>query len=103
MIQVIASAKQELSIICQRRNVRRLAVFGSATGDHFDAATSDLDFVVDFAPMTPRQHADSFFGLNDDLAALFQRPVDLIEWAPIRNPIFRQSVLATQIPLFDAA
>ena len=92
-----------LAAICAKRRVRRLALFGSATGDHFDPATSDLDFLVEFQPLPPVQHADKYFGLMEDLQQLFGMPVDLVELSPIRNPYFRQAIEETEMVLYDAA
>ncbi|PKL63554.1 MAG: hypothetical protein CVV31_00445 [Methanomicrobiales archaeon HGW-Methanomicrobiales-2] len=85
----------EIARTARRRRVRRLGVFGSATGDRFDPAVSDIDFVVEFEPMTPAEHAEAYFGLAEDLARLFCREVDLVERSAIRNPIFRESVDGT--------
>jgi predicted nucleotidyltransferase len=89
--------------ICVRHRVRRLSVFGSATTPGFDPATSDVDLLVEFDKMPPAEHADHYFGLQEDLEALLERPVDLVEPGPIRNPYFRQSVEATKVLLFEAA
>jgi hypothetical protein len=32
-------------------------------GESRRASTSDLDLLVEFEPMTPSEHADSYFGL----------------------------------------
>jgi len=53
----------DLAALCAKYRVRQLALFGSALGEEFDPATSDLDFLVEFYPMTPKQHADSYFVL----------------------------------------
>jgi len=50
MIADIASHREELRELCRRFHVRRLDLFGSATGDDFDPARSDLDFLVEFEP-----------------------------------------------------
>lgn len=85
----------EIAHAARRRRVRRLGVFGSATGDRFDPAASDIDFVVEFEPMTPAEHAEAYFGLADDLARIFCREIDLVARSAIRNPIFRESVEGT--------
>ncbi len=41
----------------------RLALFGPALRDDFDPVRSDLDFVVEFAPMNPGKYAEEYFGL----------------------------------------
>jgi hypothetical protein len=44
-----------------------------------------------------------YFGLQEDLEALLELPVDLVEPGPIRNPYFKQSVEASKVLLFEAA
>jgi predicted nucleotidyltransferase len=89
--------------LCGKYHVRRLALFGSATSQHFDPIRSDLDVLVEFQPMPPAQHADSYFGLMEDLQRLFGRPIDLIELSSIRNPYLRRAIIASQVTLYDAA
>ncbi len=52
--------------------------------------------------MPPAQHADSYFGLWEELERLFGVPVDLVEAAPIRNPYFLETVQATKETLYVA-
>jgi len=86
----------EIARIAARHRVRRLGIFGSAaTGDRFDPASSDIDFVVEFEPMTPVEHARAYFGLAEDLTRAFGREVDLVELSAVRNPIFRRAVEET--------
>jgi len=61
MNRIIDEKKTHLEDICRRRRVRRLHIFGSAVSEGFDPAHSDLDFLVEFYPMTPTEHADSYF------------------------------------------
>ena len=102
MIAQIEEHRAELAELCRRHHVLRLAVFGSATRDDFDAERSDLDFLVDFEPLPPGGYADAFFGLLESLERLFGRPVDLVVASAIRNPYFRESVLTTQELLYAA-
>jgi len=93
----------DIAAVCRRRRVKRLEVFGSAIGDAFDPNTSDIDFIVEFERMSPPEHTESYFGLAEDLEALFGRPVDLIEPSAIRNPFFRQSVEENEVLVYAAA
>ena len=88
--------------ICTRRHVQRLAVFGSAARDGFDLSASDADVLVEFELMPPAQHADCYFGLQEDLEALFGLSVDVVEAAPIANPSFRESVERTKVVVYEA-
>jgi uncharacterized protein len=92
----------DISGLCDRYGVVRLGLFGSAARDGFDETKSDIDFLVDFSPMKPAEHAESYFGLYEDLERLFSTPVDLVEWSSIRNPYFRESVEESHVVLYDA-
>jgi uncharacterized protein len=101
--RIIQQNLKEITRICTYRKVRRLAVFGSATGDRFDPEKSDLDLLVEFEKMQPADHAEHYFGLAEDLERLLNRPVDLVETRPIRNPYFRKSLEDTQVEIYAAA
>ncbi|MCG6920868.1 MAG: nucleotidyltransferase domain-containing protein [Acidobacteria bacterium] len=95
--------KSQIADLCERHHVRRLSVFGSAVGESFDPGRSDVDLLVEFDVMPPRERADHFFGLQEDLEALLGAAVDLVEPGPIRNPHFRDAVEASRVLLFEAA
>ncbi|MEQ8766415.1 MAG: hypothetical protein RL885_21055 [Planctomycetota bacterium] len=93
MIELIENNRAELATLCERYHVSRLELFGSATDpSRFDAAKSDVDFLVAFLPLEPGQHADAYFGLLEGLRELLGRPVDLVVDRAIRNRYFRQAV-----------
>lgn len=102
MNRVIEEKRRELELVCRRRHVRRIELFGSATRPDFDPASSDLDFLVTFEDLDPNSYADTYFGLLEDLQKLFQRPVDLVVESSIRNPYFRQAVEATRTLVYAA-
>lgn len=94
---------QPVRELCERHRVLRLALFGSAAHGAFDPASSDLDFVVEFdSALSPSEHADAYFGLIDDLQALFGVPIDLVEEQTIRNPYLREAIEETQQVLYAA-
>ena len=95
--RLIEEKREELECVCRRRRVHRVELFGSAVRPdfdpaRFDAANSDLDFLVTFQELDLNQYADAYFGLLEDLQALFQRPVDLVVAFAIHNHYFRQAV-----------
>ncbi|MGE0666350.1 MAG: nucleotidyltransferase family protein [Sphingomonadales bacterium] len=93
----------ELKALCIQHHVVRLSLFGSAARDDFDPATSDLDFLVEFAEMRPGELSRAYFDLADALQRLFGRKVDLVTEGTLRNPYRRASILADKQPLYDAA
>ncbi len=102
MNAVVERKRSELLDICRRHRVQRMELFGSAAGARFDPAHSDLDFLVSFQQLGLNEYADAYFGLLEDLQALFQRPVDLVVADAIQNPYFRQAVDATRVLLYAA-
>jgi hypothetical protein len=103
MIPDLEEQRAAVERACQRYRVKRLEVFGSAaTGGGFDVATSDLDFLVEFLPVDPSEHARAYFGLLEALQGIFHRPVDLVETRAIRNPYFLQAISQTRTVLYAA-
>lgn len=102
MHAIIEARRSALADLCRRFHVRRLEVFGSATTDRFNLATSDLDFLVEFEPMAPESYADAYFGLLEGLEGLFARPIDLVSPRAIRNPYLAAGVDATRQTIYAA-
>ena len=100
MIALIERRRVELAEICRRYHVTALEIFGSATTGKWDAARSDLDFLVQFEPLEPGRLFDCFFDLKASLESLFGCPVDLVSPRAIRNPYFLESVNRTRQVLY---
>lgn len=102
MNNLIEPKRAKLNELCRQHRVRRLHLFGSAVQGRFDPARSDLDFLVEFDPMTPSEYAAAFFGLREQLAALFGTPIDLVTTSSLQNPFFKASVERTRELLYAA-
>ncbi len=95
MHPAIAEKREDLMDLCLRYGVTRLDVFGSAArGTDFDAATSDVDFLVEFG----RQENDlaRFLDFGEALEDLLARSVELVDRKAIeasRNYIRRRNIL----------
>ena len=92
--------RERLDSLCHQCNVQRLDVFGSATTTNFDSANSDLDFLVVFEDMKPAVYAKAYFNLRDGLVELFQRPVDLVTDAGLKNPYFVRRIETERLNLY---
>jgi hypothetical protein len=85
---------------CRRWKITEMSVFGSIVREDFHP-DSDIDVLVSF-------EADAGWGLvdlvtmQDDLAALLGRPVDLIEEAALRNPYRRAAILESRQLVYAA-
>jgi predicted nucleotidyltransferase len=103
MSPVVRDKLDELIALCRKFHVAKLELFGSAAGDDgFDPAKSDLDFLVEFQPLEPEDHADSYMDLLSDLKRLFGRRVDLVETRAVDNPYFLQSINRARRVLYAA-
>jgi predicted nucleotidyltransferase len=79
-----------------------LELFGSAADGTFDAARSDLDFLVEFLPTAATRTFHGFFDLKDSLQQLFGREVDLVMPSAIRNPYVLKMVNRQRKVLYAA-
>lgn len=95
MQAAISDKLDALADICQRCDVSRLELFGSAARDDFDPARSDADFLVTFKPAA-RNDISAVDELKEALEKLLGRPVDVVERETIetsRNYIRRRAIL----------
>lgn len=89
----------ELAAFCRRNHVRRLSLFGSILGRDFQSE-SDVDVLVEFeSGHTPGL---AFFEMQDELAKLFGRVIDLHTPASL-SKYFRDDVMAEAEVQYDAA
>ncbi len=92
MLALIDEHRGDIERLCRRHRVVRLELFGSAATGAFQPATSDLDFLVEFAPLPPPEKADAYFGLLHGLEDLFHKKVDLVSTQAVRNRWFAQTI-----------
>jgi uncharacterized protein len=100
MQNLIDPHREEIQRLCHQFGVQRLDLFGSAADDSFDPQRSDIDFVVDFGPGAQPELFNRYFGLNEALAALLGRKVDLVMAGAMVNPYFIASVSRTRQPVY---
>lgn len=102
MVSIIEDKMKPLAELCRQYHVNRLEVFGSAAVDDMKE-TSDLDFLVEFAPVAGAHRFDNFFAFKDALEKLFDKSVDLIEPGGLHNPYFIRSVNQTRKVIYAAS
>lgn len=102
MQQIITENRDNLADICRAHHVRNLSVFGSAAREDFDPATSDVDLLVEFDPLSELDYAPNYFDFLTQLDDLFRRKVDLVSNQYIHNPYFRREVEKDKVLLYAA-
>lgn len=101
MIREVEQQRLALAELCRHYRVRQLRLFGSAATGAFAPATSNLDFVAEFADTQAADYADRYFDFAETLEHLFNRPVDVLTKRAIRNPYFRAEVERTAQVLYE--
>jgi hypothetical protein len=89
----------DIARFCRDRGIRRLALFGSVGRKDF-SPRSDVDALVEYLPGC--HPGLMLFRHQDELAARFERPVDLHTPASL-SPYFRDEVLAEALPVYEQA
>jgi len=89
----------QIAELCRQYQVRELALFGSALRDNL-GPESDIDLLVEFDP-SAQVGLLTLTRLQRELAALFQRAVDLVPKGGLK-PMLRQSVLASAEIIYAA-
>jgi predicted nucleotidyltransferase len=102
MIELIEQHRAELQALCRKYHVKTLEVFGSAADGTWDYARSDIDLLVDFLPEATERAFGGYFDLKEELQQLFQRKVDLVMPAAIRNPYLLKAVNQQRRVLYAA-
>ena len=87
--------------LCERYGVTHLELFGSATGDAFDPASSDYDFLVELDAKAPGSRARRWIDLAEALEQVLGRHVDLVNPRYIRNHYFQQAVDSSRTLIYD--
>jgi len=102
-MQVLVGQYRERIIeLCRLHHVRRLTILGSALREDFDPEHSDVDFIVEFAPLPLGEYAAAYFDLSEALSRLLARHVDLIEAGTIKNPYLQRTIEADNETLYAA-
>jgi predicted nucleotidyltransferase len=104
MNPLIERHREAIMALCREYGVARLELFGSAATDGFDPDRSDVDFIVeyppdyDFGPWLAR-----FQELEEALAGLLGRDVDLVMTSALRNRWFNREAAKTRTVIYDAS
>jgi hypothetical protein len=102
VVSVLESKREAIAKLCARYGVARLEAFGSALRDDFRRDKSDLDLLVEFAPMEPYARVDAYFGMLDELRALLNREIDLVMVGAVKNPYLARDIERTKQLLYAA-
>lgn len=99
----IAEHLDAIRALCREFGVKRLEVFGSVCTEEFDPERSDVDFLVEYPEgyeFGPWGHR--LMDLEERLADILGRSVDLVMVSAPRNPYFIRAMNETRQLLYAA-
>ena len=90
--------------LAQEYGVARLEVFGSVCTAEWDPERSDVDFLVEYPPdYDYGPWASRLFALENALAELLDRKVDLVMMSALKNRWFNREDAKMRTVLYDAS
>ncbi|MDO9108654.1 MAG: nucleotidyltransferase domain-containing protein [Coriobacteriia bacterium] len=102
MIAMLSDKQEALIALCRKYGVSTLYVFGSAVREDFRVGASDVDLLVEFAPMDGHARAHAYFDLHDELRELLGTEVDLVMAGAVKNRYIARDIELTKQMLYVA-
>ena len=102
MVRLLTDKRQAIAEACARHHVARLDVFGSALRDDYRPGESDVDLLVEFAPLKPYELVDAYFDLLDELRDILGVEVDLVMSDAIKNRYIAADIARTRQAFYAA-
>ena len=99
MDKLIQDNLNKLKDIFESHHIRKAYLFGSATTGNLKK-DSDVDILVRFDKCPFDGYAENFWDLEDKLAAVLKREVDIVPEHTLRNPYFIKSVRNSRILIY---
>jgi len=103
VIEALERRRGQIAEACARHRVLRLDAFGSAVHGEFRPDESDVDLLVDFAPMDAYARVDAYFDLLDDLRGILGTKVDLVMVDAVKNRYIAADIERTKQAFVDGA
>lgn len=98
---LLTSHRVQVAEACRRHFVTRLYAFGSVLRDDF-ASESDIDLLVEFAPVEASGFEHPYWSLAEELEAIFGRRIDLVMVSAVTNPYLADELEDTREVLYAA-
>ena len=102
MPTLLASHKEAIAALCRKYSVQRLFVFGSAIRDDFRPGESDVDLLVEFAPIGGHAKFHAYFEMLDELQSVLGTKVDLVMSGAVRNAVIAREIEKTKRLIYGA-
>jgi predicted nucleotidyltransferase len=102
MVTLLENHKEAIAELCRKYSVQRLFAFGSAIRDDFRPGESDIDLLVEFAPIGGHAKFHAYFEMLDELQRVLGNKVDLVMSGAVRNAIISKEIESTKRMIYAA-
>jgi predicted nucleotidyltransferase len=102
MAALLESHKEAIAELCRRYSVQRLFAFGSAIREDFRPGESDVDLLVEFAPIGGHAKFHAYFEMLDELERVLGSKVDLVMSGAVHNAIIAREIERTKQIVYAA-
>lgn len=93
---------EQIHALCQKHQVKSLALFGSAASQKM-TPQSDVDLLVRFSDAVPLlDYADNYFALLEGLKQILHRDVDLVSEKSLKNKVLIDEINNTKQPIYES-
>ncbi len=102
MVALFDDKRQTIAALCRKYSVGRLYAFGSVVREDFRPGESDIDLLVEFAPIGGHAKMHAYFDMLEELQQLLGTKVDLVMVGAVRNEYMAREIEATRQMLYAA-
>ncbi len=93
----------EITNLCKQHNVKYLGLHGSSYNqENTGTEDSEINLLVEFFPLDPKQHAMCYFALEKELEDLFGRHVDMCDLTGITLPELLRPLTKNKTDIYKA-
>lgn len=98
----LSQHSEAIAALCRKHSVEKLFAFGSVLREDYQPGRSDVDLLVEFAPIGGHAKFHAYFEMLDALQELFHAKVDLVMTGAVSNPIIAREIDATKTLIYAA-
>jgi predicted nucleotidyltransferase len=102
MTTLLDNHEEAIAELCRKYSVQKLFAFGSAIRDDFRPGESDVDLLVEFAPVGGHAKFHAYFEMLEELQRVLGTKVDLVMSGAVRNAIISREIDKTKKMIYAA-
>ena len=102
MTDLLENHEEAIAELCRKYSVQKLFAFGSAIRGDFLPGESDVDLLVEFAPIGGHAKFHAYFEMLEELQRVLGTKVDLVMSVAVSNAIISREIEKTKRMIYAA-